>query len=213
MVITGDFDSSAVVWNNTGATNNPINPLPTCENLNFATTGKDVWFQSTAPASGSVIVETRGNGGLTDTGFEVYTGDCDTLVLGACDADGGTGNFSLYSFTGLTPGQPLYIRLWGYNGQTGSALVGCYDASIASTNGFNSNNFTYYPNPVKDILNLSYTQNISNVAVFNLLGQQIATKVVNANQSKVDMSNLASGTYLVKVTSDNQVKTIKVIKE
>jgi hypothetical protein len=51
------------------------------------------------------------------------------------------------------------------------------------------------------------------LAVFNLLGQQIATKVVNANQSKVDMSNLASGTYLVKVTSDNQVKTIKVIKE
>jgi len=27
------------------------------------------------------------------------------------------------------------------------------------------------------------------------------------------MSNLANGTYIVKVTADNQVKTIKVIKE
>lgn len=213
MVITGDFDSSAVVWNNTGGTNNPNNPLPTCEALNFAATGKDVWFQSNAPESGSVIVETRGNGGLTDTGFAVYTGDCDNLVLGACDADGGTGLFSLYSFTGLTPGQPLYIRLWGYNGASGSALVGCYDASLLNANVFDNKNFTYYPNPVKDVLNLSYTKNTSNVAVFNLLGQQIVAKVVNANQSKIDMSNLASGTYIVKVTSDNQIKTIKVIKE
>jgi hypothetical protein len=51
------------------------------------------------------------------------------------------------------------------------------------------------------------------VAVFNLLGQKMSSKTVNANQSKVDMSNLASGTYVVKVTADNQTKTIKVIKE
>ena len=84
---------------------------------------------------------------------------------------------------------------------------------LNSTSFFNDKNFTYYPNPVKNVLNLSYTKNISNVTVFNLLGQQISTKAVNANQSKIDMSNLASGTYLVKVTADNQVKTIKVIKQ
>jgi hypothetical protein len=86
------------------------------------------------------------------------------------------------------------------------------DIALANTT-FDNSNFTYYPNPVKDVLNLSYTNNISNVAVFNLLGQQMYSKTVNANQSKVDMSNLAPGTYLVKVTSDNQVKTLKVIKE
>jgi hypothetical protein len=86
------------------------------------------------------------------------------------------------------------------------------DIGLANTT-FDKSNFTYYPNPVKDVLNLSYTNNISNVAVFNLIGQQMSSKTVKANHSKVDMSNLASGTYLVKVTSDNQVKTIKVIKE
>ena len=39
------------------------------------------------------------------------------------------------------------------------------------------------------------------------------TKAVNANQSQIDMSSLATGAYLVKVTADNQVKTIKVFKE
>ncbi len=79
------------------------------------------------------------------------------------------------------------------------------------TSTLHTNTFNYYPNPVKNILNIN-TQNISNVAVFNLLGQQVATKAA-ANNTQIDMSNLSSGTYLVKVTADNQVKTIKVVKE
>ncbi|RYY45361.1 MAG: T9SS type A sorting domain-containing protein [Chitinophagaceae bacterium] len=74
-------------------------------------------------------------------------------------------------------------------------------------------NFKLYPNPVKDVLNLSNTQNITSVEVFNMLGQQVITKRVNATQGQVDMSNLATGTYLVKVATDNQTKTVKVIKQ
>jgi Secretion system C-terminal sorting domain len=85
-------------------------------------------------------------------------------------------------------------------------------ASLA-IQSFDNASFSYYPNPVKDILNLSYNKNISKVAVYNLIGQEVTTKSINANQSQIDMSNLSRGTYLVKVTADNQVKTIKVIKE
>ncbi|PWA06168.1 T9SS-dependent choice-of-anchor J family protein [Flavobacterium psychrotolerans] len=83
---------------------------------------------------------------------------------------------------------------------------------LLATDTFNSASFHTFPNPVKDILNISYDKNISNVAVFNLLGQEVMTKSVKQNQSQVDMSHLSNGTYMVKVTSDNQVKTIKVIK-
>lgn len=86
------------------------------------------------------------------------------------------------------------------------------DAALASPT-FNSSSFSYYPNPVKNTLNLSYSENISDVSVFNLLGQQVIAKVVNANQSQIDMSHLTSGTYMVKITANNQIKTIKVIKE
>lgn len=81
------------------------------------------------------------------------------------------------------------------------------------TGNFDKNSFTAYPNPVKDILNLSFTQNISTVAVYNLLGQQVLFMRMNANKGQVDMSSLATGTYLVKVNSENAVKTVKVIKE
>ncbi|MFY0482663.1 T9SS type A sorting domain-containing protein [Flavobacterium sp. PLA-1-15] len=78
---------------------------------------------------------------------------------------------------------------------------------------FGANNFKAYPNPVKDILNVSYTENISNVEVYNLLGQKVATKSINATNGQLDMSSLAAGSYLVKVTAGNQVQTIKVIKQ
>ena len=82
-----------------------------------------------------------------------------------------------------------------------------------STGEFDSNAFTFYPNPVKNTLSLSYNQDISSVAVFNLLGQQVLTQSVNANQAKIDMSTLTAGTYIVKVAAESQVKTIKVIKQ
>ncbi len=45
---------------------------------------------------------------------------------------------------------------------------------------------------------MSYSEIISDVSVYNLLGQQVIAKAINANQSQIDMSNLASGAYIVK---------------
>ncbi|MFY0483105.1 choice-of-anchor J domain-containing protein [Flavobacterium sp. PLA-1-15] len=78
---------------------------------------------------------------------------------------------------------------------------------------FDTSKFVYYPNPVKNILNLAYEQNITNVAVYNLLGQEIITKNFNAQQTQIDMSRLTTGTYIVKVTADKVNKTFKMIKE
>ena len=86
------------------------------------------------------------------------------------------------------------------------------DTALA-TNTFDISQFSYYPNPVKDVLNLSYGSDITAVAVYNILGQEVTAKSVNGTSAQVDMSALARGTYMVKVTSDNLVKTIKVIKE
>jgi len=73
--------------------------------------------------------------------------------------------------------------------------------------------FKFSPNPVKDVLNLSYKQNITDVAVYNLLGQKVVESIINATSTKVDMSGLANGNYLVKVSSDNHTKTIKILKQ
>ncbi len=93
---------------------------------------------------------------------------------------------------------------------TGAGTATCGTLAIP---GFNEANFSFYPNPVKNTLNLSYNQEISNVAVFNLLGQKVIATKLNSNSGQIDMSSLPNGAYMVKVTSNNQVKTIKVIKQ
>ncbi|RYY72065.1 MAG: T9SS type A sorting domain-containing protein [Chitinophagaceae bacterium] len=82
-----------------------------------------------------------------------------------------------------------------------------------SNGEFDNSKFTLYPNPVKNVLNLSYNQNISGVSVFNILGQKVYENTFNSNSAQVDMAGFATGSYIVKVISENQTKVIKVIKE
>ncbi len=213
--VFGDFDIDS---SNLGATLSAETPIPSCGAFNFATNGKDVWYSVVVPASGSITIETSttavGGAGM-DTVVQVYSGSCNALAAVNCDDDGSTETafgLSKLSLTGQTPGTTLLIRLFGYNGSTGSFSIAAYDASLSGST-FDNSNFTYYPNPVKNVLNLSYSQAITNVEVYNLLGQKMSANTIGTNQGQVDMSNLASGTYIVKVTSDNQVKSIKVIKE
>lgn len=74
-------------------------------------------------------------------------------------------------------------------------------------------NLSYYPNPVQDILNISNTEPITQVEVYNILGQPMLTIQNNTNDAKIDLSNLPSGTYLAKISSDDKIKSIKIIKK
>jgi len=213
----GVFADNDIDGINILATLSANTPIPTCGNFNFATSAKDVWYSVIVPASGSLTIETGVHSSLAgiDTVFSVYSGDCNTLTQVGCDDDGApetTFGLSRLVLTGQTPGATLLIRLFGYNGLDGLYSISAYDASLGN-NSFDNSSFSYYPNPVKNTLNLSYSQEISNVEVYNLLGQKVRVISNNANEVQVDMSNLPRAAYIVKVTSNNQVKTIKVIKE
>jgi len=214
----GVFADNDVDGTNLAATLSTNTPAPTCGNINFATVGKDVWYSVVVPASGSLTIETSTNSsGLgVDTVFSVYAGTCEALgAQVGCDDDGATETafgFSRLALTGQTPGATLLIRLFGFNGLVGSYSISAFDGSL-SNNSFDNANFSFYPNPVKNTLNLSYNQEISTVDVYNLLGQKVISTTINANTAQVDMSSVSKGAYMVRVTSNNQVKTIKVIKE
>ena len=70
-----------------------------------------------------------------------------------------------------------------------------------------------YPNPTVDLLNVSYSDPISRVEMFNILGQQILSVENSSNEIQINMARYASGTYLLKVYSAEMFKTIKIIKK
>lgn len=77
----------------------------------------------------------------------------------------------------------------------------------------NKNKIAFFPNPVEDILNVSYDKRINQISVFDIAGKKVFHKTIKANASKVDLSNLASGIYIVKAEVEGDVKTFKIIKK
>ena len=174
----------------------------------------DVWYSVVVPPSGTITIETQADGAsaLTDTVLSVFSGTCGTLVEVGCDDDTGVGNFSILNLT-QPAGTTLYIGVWRWSSATnGTFQVSAYDASLSS-GSFDNANFSAYPNPVKDVLNVSYSTEISSIRVINMIGQEVISKNINATSTQVDMSQLSAGTYIVNVTVGDNVKTLKVVKQ
>jgi gliding motility-associated-like protein len=115
------------------STSAPNIPDPTCANF----TDADVWFTTVVPAAAtSVVIDTR-QAGLQDGGMTVYTatGTCPNLVFTqiACD-DNSSNNLSMPKITVSQPGGTrLYIRFWGFGGETGTFGI-CVTANIPPAN-------------------------------------------------------------------------------
>ncbi|RZJ33143.1 MAG: T9SS type A sorting domain-containing protein, partial [Flavobacterium sp.] len=156
------------------------------------------------------------NVGSWDPELGVFTGSCGTFTCVGQRDSAGTGGNETYTVTGSVTGTTYYVNIGHYSGTTDNpegTFTLAATSSVLGTANFNEAAFSAFPNPVKDILNLSYNESIGQVSVCNLLGQQLLAKSVNANQAQIDFSTLSQGAYLVKVVSGNTSKTIKVVKQ
>lgn len=114
----------------------------------------------------------------------------------------------------LTPGD-YFLKLTSTS-PTNTNYQTPYQFNITTTLSSEDNSFasfTYYPNPVKDILHLDNIS-LTKASIYSVLGQLIDTKTFeNTTTNTLDLAGLESGIYLVVLENDSQQKTIKVIKE
>lgn len=68
-----------------------------------------------------------------------------------------------------------------------------------------------YPNPTSGILNINATEATSAVEVFNVIGDKVYSGNLIKGNNAIDLSGLANGTYIVKMNSNNQTLTKKVV--
>jgi hypothetical protein len=208
---------SAYTSNVTDGTNVFATASPAPAILCNGSAGGDIWFSVVVPASGNLTIETGNTADGQETTFDsviaIYSGTCGALTYVDCDDDSAdTGSYSKKALTGLTPGATLYISVFEYMNDTeGTFGIAAHDPSLSAPS-FDVFGLSVYPNPVKDILNLSYTSDISAVTIVNLLGQEILKKRIHAPQYQLGLSDLANGTYLAKIEVGDLVKTIKIIK-
>ena len=126
----------------------------------------------------------------------------------------GTTTNTFASLSNLSPNTTYYFWVKSICGNTTTNWTsgGSFTTHVLAIESFTYDKIKVYPNPVKTILTISLDRNISTVSVYNLLGQELITKAVNSNETTIDIAHLTTGTYWIKVSSNNEVKTVKIIK-
>ena len=87
---------------------------------------------------------------------------------------------------------------------------------VLSANSFEANQVAIYPNPSNGIFNIGFGNLSPNkIEVYDISGKLILQKnslEVTNNQTNIDLSNTSTGVYFVKISTDNNTITKRIIK-
>ncbi len=70
-----------------------------------------------------------------------------------------------------------------------------------------------YPNPVIDVLNIQFPQGMDKVEILSLEGKVLKQLDVKADKVSVDVTDLESGVYVLKITNTKESYLTKIIKK
>lgn len=87
-------------------------------------------------------------------------------------------------------------------------------SKIVMLNNTIKNNFTIYPNPANNYINIdrAYNQNKNaTIELFNAVGQKLLSKKILTSSEKIQTANFPDGTYLLKLIDNDEVRTYKII--
>lgn len=133
--------------------------------------------------------------------------------------------YNIFIDPNFVDGVPPYLNLSSPCNNAGnvsfSSNIGCNTETICSFIFTGLNSITYptqseiktYPNPFENEINVS-GENIKDIILYNILGSKMThITVVKTNGSyKIDTSELSSGVYFVKISLDDSLYTVKLIK-
>lgn len=87
--------------------------------------------------------------------------------------------------------------------------------SVLGTNNFLSSKFSVFPNPVNNVINFSNNANavVSTVEMADMNGRVIKSVKINATEGQISVGDLATGMYMMKITTDQGVAVKKIVKQ
>jgi hypothetical protein len=125
------------------------------------------------------------------------------------DATAGTN--AIAALTQLVDGTTYYAV--SVVGTCRSSVLAVTVTVVLEKESFDIKSLKFYPNPVVDILTISYSNEITSVQVYDISGRQIRNMSPNSNLVTVDLSDLATSVYVVKVFANDASSEFKVVKK
>lgn len=82
-------------------------------------------------------------------------------------------------------------------------------AGTMATNQNQISGLQIYPNPTKNVLNISTNSNLTkSVQVYDMIGKQVINTQI---ENQLNVSNLTTGMYVAKITEDGKTSTTKLV--
>ena len=87
---------------------------------------------------------------------------------------------------------------------------------ITAVTGISENGktaYSVYPNPTSDNITLNVSGDATHVALYNVMGMQVANQTVTVGANTVNMSQLPAGVYFLRIFNGNETAaTLKVVR-
>ena len=119
----------------------------------------------------------------------------------------------MFDATGLTNGTKYTATLHINTNDTNHPsftipiTLNCYDGF----ENINSDDFSMYPNPTSDNVNIKSKSMIHNVIVYNEVGQTVYQTSTNNMSVVISLSSFKSGIYFVRIDTENGINISKLI--
>ena len=119
-----------------------------------------------------------------------------------------------YTSLALSPSGHPYVAYTDY-ADSNKATVMKYDSVYMDIKKLIRPGLSIYPNPATDKITIerSTTPVKSQLTMMNLNGEEVLTRNLIKPKTQIDISNLPSGVYFVRVTNDKTVEVGKFIKK
>ena len=176
-----------------------------------------VWFKLTGTGGDVNLTVVPNN---WDCQVDVYSGSCGsfTCVLGLNDGTTGEQEAGMF-FADSGAEYFINVGYWAYDAShpeidnpEGPFSISVNGAILTGVHENQIDNFSIVMSRSQQMLNLTAGERIKEVIVYNLTGRQILEVQPESLQSTIDFSAISSGIYLVKVSTETQSGTYKIIK-
>ena len=121
------------------------------------------------------------------------------------------------SYRNIANPQLIYVRF--YNSTSNGYVVAAFQIETDGVLGIEqnfANNFSVYPNPTSGIVVIQSNNAFPNleIALFDMNGRLLYSElnVASSNRLQLDISNLASGMYLLRINSEERTTVKQLVK-
>ncbi|MFL9833554.1 T9SS type A sorting domain-containing protein [Chryseobacterium terrae] len=102
---------------------------------------------------------------------------------------------------------------YGYSTLVDAVVVSGASLGVKDVTKSVKSAISYYPNPVENVLNYKSSEKVSEISIYNSVGQKIQHHKTDANQGRLDVSELPSGMYIVTGKTALGTESFKMIKK